>query len=436
MIFINQLREKIGVMFGSPETTTGGKALKFYASVRLDIRRIEALKDGTDVVGNRTRVKVVKNKMAPPFKQAEFDIIYGQGISREGSLIDVGVEQGLIRKAGAWYTYDGEQLGQGKENVRNVPAREPGHRQRDREADQGEARRRSAASTRTTSRCPRRSTSDRGRRRRTRRSGADGQRPRPARSRSPRSGLADGEVADGGSGVEAGAAPIASFDVEQIGAVRAGVPVAGVGNTAARRAGRRLGPVEAETGRPGRSGGGRSERRSDPDASPGYGAADPAEVGPSPVTDGISLSRDPETEPILTTGSAIRRRPAPPAGSGRESDRLSPEQIASAEAAAREILERVEQGRRSDDGGQDVAGRPGPARDQVAGLQRRPPSPKPSRPLRCQQLRCQQLRCQRLRRWRRRDRRSRRFTSRPRQSQCGHPQREQARPSPPRRRRG
>jgi recombination protein RecA len=105
-------------MFGSPETTTGGKALKFYASVRLDIRRIEALKDGTDVVGNRTRVKVVKNKMAPPFKQAEFDIIYGRGISREGSLIDVGVEQGLVRKAGAWYTYDGEQLGQGKENVR------------------------------------------------------------------------------------------------------------------------------------------------------------------------------------------------------------------------------------------------------------------------------------------------------------------------------
>jgi recombination protein RecA len=125
MIFINQLREKIGVMFGSPETTTGGKALKFYASVRLDIRRIEALKDGTDVVGNRTRVKVVKNKMAPPFKQAEFDIIYGQGISREGSLIDVGVEQGLIRKAGAWYTYDGEQLGQGKENVRTFLRENP-----------------------------------------------------------------------------------------------------------------------------------------------------------------------------------------------------------------------------------------------------------------------------------------------------------------------
>ena len=117
-IFINQLREKIGVMFGNPETTTGGKALKFYASVRLDVRRIEALKDGQEVVGNRTRVKVVKNKVAPPFKQAEFDIIYGEGISREGSLIDMGVEHGIIRKAGAWYTYDGDQLGQGKENAR------------------------------------------------------------------------------------------------------------------------------------------------------------------------------------------------------------------------------------------------------------------------------------------------------------------------------
>jgi len=118
-IFINQLREKIGVMFGSPETTTGGKALKFYASVRLDVRRIETLKDGGDAVGNRTRVKVVKNKVAPPFKQAEFDIVYGQGISREGSLIDVGVEQGLVKKSGAWYTYDADQLGQGKENARN-----------------------------------------------------------------------------------------------------------------------------------------------------------------------------------------------------------------------------------------------------------------------------------------------------------------------------
>jgi recombination protein RecA len=117
-IFINQLREKIGVMFGSPETTTGGKALKFYASIRLDIRRIETLKDGTDAVGNRTRVKVVKNKLASPFKVAEFDILYGQGISREGSLIDLGVEQGIVRKSGAWYTYDGDQLGQGKENAR------------------------------------------------------------------------------------------------------------------------------------------------------------------------------------------------------------------------------------------------------------------------------------------------------------------------------
>ncbi|MFD5269335.1 recombinase RecA [Streptomyces sp. NPDC058335] len=118
-IFINQLREKIGVMFGSPETTTGGRALKFYASVRLDIRRIETLKDGTDAVGNRTRVKVVKNKVAPPFKQAEFDILYGHGISREGGLIDMGVENGFVRKAGAWYTYEGDQLGQGKENARN-----------------------------------------------------------------------------------------------------------------------------------------------------------------------------------------------------------------------------------------------------------------------------------------------------------------------------
>ena len=119
MIFINQLREKIGVFFGSPETTAGGKALKFYASVRLDIRRIETMKDGTEAVGNRTRVKVVKNKMAPPFKQAEFDILYGTGISREGSLIDFGVEHGLVKKSGSWYTYDGDQLGQGKENARS-----------------------------------------------------------------------------------------------------------------------------------------------------------------------------------------------------------------------------------------------------------------------------------------------------------------------------
>ena len=119
MIFINQLREKIGVFFGSPETTAGGKALKFYASVRLDIRRIETLKDGQDAVGNRTRVKVVKNKMAAPFKQAEFDILYGEGISREGGILDMAVEEGFVRKAGAWYTYEGDQLGQGKENARS-----------------------------------------------------------------------------------------------------------------------------------------------------------------------------------------------------------------------------------------------------------------------------------------------------------------------------
>lgn len=124
-IFINQLREKIGVMFGSPETTTGGRALKFYSSVRLDVRRIETLKDGTEMVGNRTRVKVVKNKVAPPFKQAEFDIIYGEGISREGSLIDMGVAHGVIRKAGAWFTYESDQLGQGKENARNFLKNNP-----------------------------------------------------------------------------------------------------------------------------------------------------------------------------------------------------------------------------------------------------------------------------------------------------------------------
>jgi recombination protein RecA len=117
-IFINQLREKIGVMFGSPETTPGGRALKFYSSVRLDVRKIDNLKDGTDVVGSRVRVKVVKNKCAPPFRLAEFDIIYGQGISKEGSLIDVGVAMEIIKKSGAWFTYEGEQLGQGKENAR------------------------------------------------------------------------------------------------------------------------------------------------------------------------------------------------------------------------------------------------------------------------------------------------------------------------------
>lgn len=117
-IFINQLREKIGVMFGSPETTTGGKALKFYASVRCDIRRIQTLKDGQDAIGNRTRLKVVKNKVSPPFKVAEFDIMYGEGISRESSIIDLGVENGIVKKSGSWFTYDGDQLGQGKEKAR------------------------------------------------------------------------------------------------------------------------------------------------------------------------------------------------------------------------------------------------------------------------------------------------------------------------------
>jgi recombination protein RecA len=125
-IFINQLREKIGVFFGSPETTSGGKALKFYASVRLDIRRIETLKDSqNNAVGNRSRVKVVKNKLASPFKQAEFDIIFGEGISREGSLIDFGVEHDIVNKSGAWYTFDGEQLGQGKENSRKFLKENP-----------------------------------------------------------------------------------------------------------------------------------------------------------------------------------------------------------------------------------------------------------------------------------------------------------------------
>ncbi len=119
VIFINQIRMKIGVMFGNPETTTGGNALKFYASVRLDIRRIGAIKKGDEVIGNETRVKVVKNKMAPPFKQAEFEILYGEGISREGELIDLGVKHGIVDKAGAWYSYNGDRIGQGKDNVRN-----------------------------------------------------------------------------------------------------------------------------------------------------------------------------------------------------------------------------------------------------------------------------------------------------------------------------
>ncbi len=125
VIFINQIRMKIGVMFGSPETTTGGNALKFYASVRLDIRRIGAVKKGDEIVGNETRVKVVKNKMAPPFKQVEFEILYGEGSSREGELIDLGVKNGLIDKAGAWYSRNGDRIGQGKENVRNFLKENP-----------------------------------------------------------------------------------------------------------------------------------------------------------------------------------------------------------------------------------------------------------------------------------------------------------------------
>jgi recombination protein RecA len=121
-VFINQLREKIGVMFGNPETTPGGRALKFYASVRLDVRKIDNLKDGTDVIGSRVRVKVVKNKLAPPFKQAEFDIVYGKGVSREGSLLDMAVTAEIVKKSGAWFTYEGEQLGQGRENAKQFLA--------------------------------------------------------------------------------------------------------------------------------------------------------------------------------------------------------------------------------------------------------------------------------------------------------------------------
>jgi recombination protein RecA len=125
VVFINQIRMKIGVMFGNPETTTGGNALKFYASVRLDIRRIGAIKVGDEVVGNQTRVKVVKNKVAPPFREAEFEILYGQGISREGEIIELGVAHNLIEKSGSWYAYKGERIGQGKDNVRNYLLQHP-----------------------------------------------------------------------------------------------------------------------------------------------------------------------------------------------------------------------------------------------------------------------------------------------------------------------
>ena len=118
LIFINQLREKIGVMFGNPETTTGGRALKFYASVRVDIRRIASIKDGDTVIGGRTRVKIVKNKLAPPFREAEFDVMYGEGISREGDLLDLAVEHKVVEKSGAWFAYSGERLGQGRENAK------------------------------------------------------------------------------------------------------------------------------------------------------------------------------------------------------------------------------------------------------------------------------------------------------------------------------
>ena len=130
VIFINQIRMKIGVMFGNPETTTGGNALKFYSSVRLDVRRIAALKDGDEVVGNRTRVKVVKNKVAPPFRQAEFDILYNEGISIEGDLLDLGADCGVVEKSGSWYSYDGERIGQGRENARRFLKENPDVRER------------------------------------------------------------------------------------------------------------------------------------------------------------------------------------------------------------------------------------------------------------------------------------------------------------------
>ena len=137
MIFINQIRMKIGVMFGNPETTTGGNALKFYASVRLDIRRIGAIKDRDEVVGNQTRVKVVKNKVAPPFKQVEFDIMYGQGVSKTGELVDLGVKAGIVEKSGSWYSYDGSRIGQGREAAKTFLAAERRYRRQDRTGDPG-----------------------------------------------------------------------------------------------------------------------------------------------------------------------------------------------------------------------------------------------------------------------------------------------------------
>ena len=124
-IFINQIREKVGVMFGNPETTTGGRALKFYSSVRLDVRKIDTIKQGTDVIGNRTRIKVVKNKVAPPFKLAEFDIMYGEGVSKEGSIIDIAADMDILEKSGSWYSYGGSRLGQGKENVKDILKQNP-----------------------------------------------------------------------------------------------------------------------------------------------------------------------------------------------------------------------------------------------------------------------------------------------------------------------
>ena len=140
LIFINQLREKIGVMFGNPETTTGGRALKFYASVRIDIRRIASIKDGDQVIGGRTRVKVVKNKVAPPFREAEFDIMYGEGISREGDLLDLAVEKRIVEKSGAWFAYGGERLGQGRENAKQFLKENPDMRRTDRRARASRAR--------------------------------------------------------------------------------------------------------------------------------------------------------------------------------------------------------------------------------------------------------------------------------------------------------